>query len=646
MDFFERQDQARRKTWLLVLFFLLAAAGVVALVCLAAYLLVLMYLGYQPWRQEYWTGGDTARVLFWAGLVTALAILAGTAYKVHQLRSGGGEGVAAMLGGELVDPDTRDPAERRLVNVVEEMAIASGLAVPPVCVLRDEEGINAFAAGYTQADTVVGVTRGAVELLSRDELQGVVAHEFSHILNGDMRLNIRLIGVISGIMILSHTGYFLLRGAGRGRRVRGGNWQIALLGLMLLIIGSIGALFGNLIKAAVSRQREFLADAASVQFTRNPRGLAGALAKIGGLVKGSLLSSPNAPVASHMFFSNGVRHWFQALFATHPPLEERLLLIDPYWDGKYPLVEPPAPGLEAEAAILGLAARPAEAEPPPLKEPGPAPSAVATIGRLDEQHLAYARKLINSLPSGLAQAARKPYAAQAVIFGLLLDHNPEVRRRQLELLAAQADPALREQTEALLPDLEKLSPHARLPLLDLALPSLGKLFVTPQGFQEFKKIVVDLIKADRKVSLFEWMLHRALLRHLEQRLAPGRGISVKFSSLEQLAGQCSDVLSHLAHAGSLNPAEVEHAFKLGKSRLKVEGLQLKPPDRVPLRALDRSLADLRLAAPLLKRGLIEACAACITADRAVTVHEAELLRTVADTLDCPMPPLLPGQPLV
>ncbi len=293
-------------------------------------------LPFQWWHPEFFivTSGSVL-----------LVITIGSLYKMTML-SGGGESVALALGGRKVPANTRDLAERILLNVVEEMALASGTPVPPVYIMDDEEGINAFAAGTTPQNAVIGITRGAILTLKRDELQGVIAHEFSHILNGDMRLNIRLMGLLHGILVLALIGYMVLRIVGNSpgrvstRRSSddnkgAGGLILAILaaGVALLIIGYVGVFFAHLIKSAVSRQREFLADASAVQFTRNPSGIADALKKIGGWSKSSKITSPRAEESSHMFFGSAMMLSF---FATHPPLAQRIQRIDPNFKGNFP----------------------------------------------------------------------------------------------------------------------------------------------------------------------------------------------------------------------------------------------------------------------------------------------------------------------
>ena len=358
MDFFERQDQARRSTRRLIVYFIMAVILIILSIYIAA---IAIFLGFNlnadselPF--EWWN----SELFLWITGATVSVVVIGSLYKIFAL-SQGGVVVARSLGGRLIESNTPNPQERRLLNVVEEMAIASGTPVPSVFLLEKEKSINAFAAGFTPTDAVIGVTQGTLQILSRHELQGVIAHEFSHILNGDMRLNIRLIGVLNGILVIAMIGYAILRGTSRSSSSKkGGGGAVLAFGAALFIIGYVGVFFGKLIKSAVSRQREFLADASAVQFTRNPDGLAGALKKIGGLVHGSRIKSSKAEEASHLFFSDGMhgkaspflsmrnhkppvqtRSAF-SFMATHPPLETRIKRIDPSFRGRFPAVHVPS----------------------------------------------------------------------------------------------------------------------------------------------------------------------------------------------------------------------------------------------------------------------------------------------------------------
>jgi len=646
-NFFENQDAARRTTNHLILLFCLAVVAIAGML----YLLAVLVTGVEPASPNaeqmviapLWWQPDLA---VGVAIATLVVVGGGSLYKIAQLRSGGAV-VAEALGGKLISPGTRDAGERRLLNIVEEMAIASGVPTPSVYLLGNEQGINAFAAGFTPRDAVIGVTRGCVEQLSRDELQGVIAHEFSHILSGDMGLNIRLMGVIHGILIIGIIGYFLLRSslfAGSQRRSSRDNngLPIVAVGLGLMLIGFLGTFFGNLIKASVSRQREFFADASAVQFTRNPAGIAGALKRIGGYAGGSILVSPNAPEASHMYFSQGLRGGFQLLFATHPPLEERIRRIDPSWR---PEIRRERAGARRDAAVgtAGFAAGGPARVGAATGDAGIGNSALAQVGQPTAEHISYAAALVARLPSSVVDAAREPYGARAVIYALLIDAEGETRNRQLDQLARFGELGIDAETRRLLPEIEQLEPRFRLPLIDIALPSLAAL--SPDQYQAFKLNLRALIVADQKIELFEWVLQRMVFAHLRPRFERVKPPRIRHTSLRKLSEPCSVVLSILAHAGSPRADRVRAAFERGAAQLSRVAVALLPRERAGLRELDRALEGLAAADPSSREQLLKACAACIAADREVTQAEGELVRAIADGIGCPMPPLLPGQPL-
>jgi Zn-dependent protease with chaperone function len=629
--FYERQDTARRNTKWLVVMFVLAVIGIVGTTCVATALV----LGA--------TGGEIPLEAPAAAGVGALALIGGgSAFKIAQL-AGGGTVVAERLGGRRIFPNTTDPVERRLLNVVEEMALASGVPVPPVFLLTDEKGLNAFAAGFSPSDAVIGVTRGCAEQLTRDQLQGVIAHEFSHILNGDMRLNLRLIGVLHGILLMGLVGRELLRIAGRsgGGRSRNnknsGIVYLLLLGLVFMIVGFVGLFFGNLIKAAVSRQREFLADASAVQFTRNPDGIAGALKRIGAAIFGSKLISPRAAEASHMYFAEGLT----SIFATHPPLDERIRRIDPSWDGTYP---PPLPedavvGFDRQAAAFAGAAPHGEelleVENIPLQVVKYAADQVASPSEI---HREYIRELVAAMPPAVVDAAHDPYGARAFIYASLLDRDADVRMNQLRMLEQTAEPNVFELTLSLAKSVNQLDVRARLPLVDMTLPALRAL--SPSQYDQFMHCFTELVRADQRLGLFEWALHQILLRHLRPQFEKLQPKPIVYYGLQRLGGPISCLLSALARASQHDDAT---AFEAGARHLPEVGVQLLPAESCGLNDLNQALQELARVAPRHRGRLIDACAACICADRSVNVAEAELLRAVCDMLDCPMPPLLPGQ---
>lgn len=639
MDFFARQEEARRRTRALAGLFAAAVAAIVLAVYLAVRLL-LYNTGVQVGEEERDPFLDL-ELFAGTAAATLLVIAVGSIYKSAQLARGGSV-VAQALGGRPVQPNSTDAKERRLLNVVEEMALAAGLPVPSVYLLEKEPGINAFAAGLTSGDAVVAVTRGALDELSRDELQGVLGHEFSHILNGDMRINVRLAGLLHGILVIALIGYWILRGTGgrsSGSSKKGGG-GIALFGLALLVVGWVGVFFGRLIQAAVSRQREFLADSSAVQFTRNPAGLAGALARIASFGSGSAIASHQSEEVGHFFFADGVAKRFFGFLATHPPIAERIRRLDPSL----------APPVEAsEATPLGdLAAALAGSDDAAVvtsraagtsRSPSKAAAFVAAAGRLDAGTVANANALLAGLPGGLREAAREPLTAQALVLGLLLDPRPEVRDAQLTAVAESGNNPLLGELRQLEPSLAAIATSARLPLVDLTLPALRRL--SPEQYADFDRLIERLVAADSRIGLFEFSLQRVLRRHLASRFGGRPQTGVRFTSISQVREPSHLLLSALAWCGGGDPGQPERAFEAGIALLPGAAAppQLTPRERCGLAEIDRALADLATAAPAVRRSLLTACAATVAADRIATADELELLRAIADSLGCPIPPV-------
>lgn len=643
-DFFERQSDARRSTkWLVAMFcfsviFIVLTVFVVAAGAMGAFSQYQEATQFDSFNNNRGGPDPWLAPMAISGGVLAL-ISGGTLFKVAALR-GGGTTVAEGVGGKLVSPNTSDPVEKRLVNIVEEMALASGVPVPPVYLLAEEHGINAFAAGYSPSDAVVAVTRGTAEQLSRDELQGVVAHEFSHILNGDMRLNIRMIGILHGILLLGLIGRLLVRIAGHSGRGSSKNnpaIYFFLVGLVMLILGLLGTFLGGLIKAAISRQREYLADASAVQFTRNPDGIAGALKRIGGAVVGSRVKHPRASEVSHMYFSQGVWEGFTGLMATHPPLAKRIARLDPQWDGKFPDVPPTQAGVAEVAGAAGLVGAEGLSDEVPVEV---VEQAADQVGHPTRLHRHYANQLVAALPSEILDCVREPYGARAVIFALLLDQTEEVRGVQMAVLQELAAPDVVKLTEKLTPAVASLDARARLPLVDMSLPALRSM--AKSQYRDFARAFSKLVEADNRLGLFEWTLHRILLRHLRpqfERAAPPR---IAFYSLKRLGEPCSVLLSTLAYAGH-TVDDARQAMAEAAAHIPEVRLELLPTGACGLPQLDKALTQLSRVAAKHRERLIDACAAAICADDEVKIREAELLRGISDMLDCPMPPLLPGQ---
>lgn len=641
MDFFTAQDRARKSTIGLVFYFALAIISLILLTNL-------LITGVLTWTglgmNESLSIDQLKREFDWHtfGLVgggVVIVVLIGSLYKMVQLNSGG-KVVAESLGGKLISQNSQDPLQRRLLNVVEEMAIAAGTPVPPVYVLQNEAGINAFAAGLNPGDAVIGITQGCLEELNRDQLQGVMAHEFSHILNGDMRLNIRLIGVLHGILIIGIIGYYILRSMTLSRRSRsssnsnGALIQLA-LGGGLMVIGYAGTFFGNLIKASVSRQREYLADASAVQFTRNPDGIADALKRIGGFKAHAYVESSAARETSHLFFGTALHSLFGTLFATHPPLEKRIRRIQPQWDGQFDKQLPkndqtrdqPSPASKKTVASAATVTAATEMI-----------QALNSIGQVDDIHINHARKLIDGIPATILEAVREPYGARAVIYLLLISPVKGVREKQLNQLQQHGDRGIYQVALKLLPEMGRLDASRRLPLIDLALPSLRQLSM--HQYRLFKQNLAALITADNRINLFEWALQRILLHHLNADFNKRPPPRAKFHSLERLKTETTLLLSLLACTKQVNSVTAEEAFRAGQTVLQQDDLSLLPKSGLNLNNLNSAIDRLSQVKPLAKPQLLKACVAVITADGTVSPQEAELIRAFAATLDCPFPPML------
>lgn len=720
-DFFGNQERARKNTGRLIFYFILAVVLIILSVYVAVSLAWLALSGQTESKDLAQTVGAwrLADPMLFAVIASGTIglIALGSLYKIAALGKGGAA-VALMLGGRRINPASTNPDERKVLNVVEEMAIASGVPVPDVYLLDNESGINAFAAGFSPASCVIGVTRGTATRLSRDELQGVIAHEFSHILNGDMRLNIRLIGLLHGILLIGITGRVImeaiLRGGLRGRRSSsskkdgGGGAAILVilaLGGALMAIGYIGVFFGKLIKAAVSRQREFLADASAVQFTRNPEGIGGALMKIGGLSKGAKISNAHAMEASHMFFGNALKSAFSGgWLATHPPIPERIRAIFPSWDGKIPEFKQsdneavreaaeyerkieehrqrtkagagsppplplpfplPIPGTQGGAGLPGMpagggipgmpggamglagaealaqAAGGIGAQPGGFRYNVPPERLMREIGQLNPNTIEHATTMLSAIPDSMREAARHPMGARAVVAAILLSPDAAVREQQLrhvgEQLGAEALDYLRQMREAV----ESLGPAARLPLLELAMPALRAL--GPEDVKKFLENVEGLAEADQRVSLFEFALLKILRHHLEPVMSGkvDRAI-VRYYSMNAVVEDVAVALSAMAYAGSGDEAARRHAFAAGMARLgeTARPLDMLPVEQCTVQRLDEALDRLRQSIPGVKRRVMEVLAWATAADGKVTIEEAELLRAMGDTLDCPIPPLV------
>jgi Zn-dependent protease with chaperone function/uncharacterized tellurite resistance protein B-like protein len=639
LEFFDLQDSARRASRWLLLWYLLAVGFVVVSfnVAVALVYAVLAIFGALPLA-----GGET---LVWHGLwrtywhavlhvpaglhyavsgAVAATILAVSGWRLWQL-SEGGPAVAHLLGAHYLERSRATASEAKLLNVVEEMAVASGIAVPPVYLLANEDAVNALVAGHSPNEAVIIATRGAVQQLSRDELQGVMGHEFSHILNGDMALNVRLVALLAGIACFGEWGeHLVLKAGGEARATdrehRGGLVLFALFGIAIAFIGFPGLLAAEAIKAAISRQRELLADAASVQFTRNPEGIAGALDSVLVLRAGTTLRSAYAFQLSHMFFLPAIARWWA--YPTHPPIEERIRRVHPRFQREdYRRTRHAAQYRDSARAVLDGAGN-------VVKVVGGLTGAAALVEAPRAEHVDQARRLLERLPQALRARLATPDGAEQVMFGLVIARDGPLREQQLSLLGARAQHVGAAQFE-----LGPVGEGQALLLIELALPALRQL---PQQRRDaFLADVQRIVEADRKLTLAEFVQATLLRQHLRE--GAGKPIRTKFGTLQEVAGDAHVVLSLIAQV-SLSDTGAAHA-----KGAAILGIGLGGPLSVAELSAARvgeALERLRQLAPFEKPRLLKACLEAAAADGRFRLAEVELVRVVAATLDCPLPPVI------
>lgn len=631
-DFFARQRQARLNTAKLLPYLVIAIAltsGCIYALCIGIWVLILPIAGFfssslasmhskdlqVPFVHRFWVPWLFCLIL---ASTVALVIVA-MIRKFIQLRQGGWF-VAIQLGGIRVNPKTENPDERRLRNVVEEMAIASASPVPDVYILPSENSINAFAAGHTTADVVIGVTSGALYVLNRDELQGVVAHEFSHIVNGDVHLNMRVSGIVAGIYSVTLMSYAMMT-LGEEREVEDKTFIEIILdlargavGFLLAFIGFNGALGARMIKSAVCREREFLADAAAVQFTRYPDGLAGALKKAEAWAAERILL-PAAEEMSHIFFNN-LRDDDQFEWSsTHPPVAERIKRLDPMFNKS---IEPLQWKAKKEAR---------ESERP--REPliAPAIRLEHLVNAIQKPVLDHGAQLLSSLPAELVRAARDSLGARGIMFALL------------SASRAQVDSFIVDEVTRLQPLVNALDVHAKLPLVALTFPALRTL-----SFEEYQAFVDQLeriIESDHQVDLFEFALQKMVARNLDPHFKGVTKQKVCYLRITPLAPFCSVLLSSLAHAGQDTPEQAEAAFRQGCTTLAIpaDDMRFLPLNECDLRRVNEALDELAQAVEGIRNLILNAAVQVISADGMLRIEEAELLRAIADSLGCAIPPL-------
>lgn len=643
MDFFREQDIARRNTRVLVALF-------IAAVLLLIVLTNIIIAGALFWQTSQQSMPDSDTLAFWLARVdwrlfftvgAGIAGVIGVVALLNWLRfAQGGRAVAEALGARPAQPATTDPLERRAQNIVQELSLAANMPVPPLYILDDERGINAFAAGVTPSNAVVAITRGAMIQLNREELQGVIGHEFSHILNGDMRLSIRLAAMLRGITFIGDIGTVLLRSASysRPRRAnkkddRGG---VLALGLGLYLVGLLGGLMAGLIKSAISKQKEYLADASSVQFTRNPNGIGNALKVIGGYTPGTLIHSARAEELSHLFFGQ-VKHRLWTLFATHPPLDKRIRKIDPSWNGQF--IERRTEHSAYAAAHLADEMGNAQARRALMATGLAAAVPIDYLQNIETKNAANAAPSAEpmaptpagpTLATAVLEAATDPLGAMALILGLLW-HRGEGYARQIEALNAANIRGLEHLVAQYGDELATLTPELRLPLIELCLPALKQMSVAQ--YQTFKQLLMRFIKADARIDLFEWSLYQLVRHYLDPEFARVTPSKPRYATLKSVSKPLAVALGTLALQGD---EDTGTAFARGAQLLDI-AITFPTQDKLTVAGFSQSITQLADCYPLLKVTLLKAMATVAGHDNHISSRELTLIKAIAAVIDCPLP---------
>lgn len=654
MNFYKAQDDAHKKTKILVFYYFLAVLATIISMHLAVSLIRLLALSSTLRSAHYNESTSFVEVSYLDALldpIGALLVMGGTAvlifggwlFKSIEI-SGGGETIARSLGARLVDPNTRDSEEKQLINVVEEMAISSGLPVPQVWLMDNDQGINAFAAGSQPGNAVIGVTRGTMQRLNRAELQGVIAHEFSHILNGDMRMNGRLLSMLHGLLLISILGYSLMRlayfsSSSRSRDREGNNLGVALIliAISMIIIGSVGAFFASMIQAAISRQREYLADASAVEFTMDPSGISGALKKIGGSSYGANVSSAKAVECEHMFLApSGM---FRFGMASHPPLAERIQLIEPNWAGEFS--DSSIRTIEQQHELRNTQQQAA----PPMNEQF---SQVLTgvmlegaIGESGNAKLSKGQSISDRISQKWLDAAHDKHQAQLMIFGMLIAVDGGLQQTERAKLNEEIGTEMAQISVHWHTELKDLHSTVKIALLDICVPSLRQL--GRLEYERFIELTHYLIESDSRVDLFEFMLQKVLQRHLDAHFIRQASPSVKYYKINDVLHEVNVILSTIAGVGGHSLEGVQSAYKAATVELSKKftvALSLLPPEECGVDKIELAIERLEKASSIVKKELLDSCIIAINHDEEVTSEEAELLRATADALGCTIAPFI------
>lgn len=595
MNFFDHQEKARRATRVMV--------GLFA-VSLALITTAMFFIGMIVSRLL--SPGDPLVGAAWVAGAALVVMLVSSMVKVATLK-GGGDVIAENVGGVRVPANTKDPMLRRYRNVVEEMALASGVPIPKTYILPQEKGINAFAAGFDMNNAVIAVTQGALDQLNRQELQAVVAHEFSHILNGDMRLNIKLIGVVHGLLVIALGGRFLATHTGGRSREAG---AIAAIGILIMALGWIGVWCGKIIKASISRQREFLADASAIQFTRQNEGMSGALQKIAGINNNAVINHHTAnEEMSHMFFE--MSH-LSGMFSTHPPILERIKRVDPsfntslFKEKKKTWLGSPPNGMQEDIA-LGFASN----------------DGIVVV----DQDLKVAQHWSEEL-YGLKDIARNNQQAKALLLQILWSEHP-FSHQQAWLENAQSLIVLSPDIDKKIKDVD----HSLLfPLVQMVLGTIHQL--PPEQWEAIENVLNRRQSHINTFSTYEYCMHTAVIHSLDAWRHPKRTLGQ--GKIKNHMNNVEHVLLWIASISSVRLEEQKSNFNKGLKFLDPNA-DPKPYQAVTYQQLNKSWEVLRDLSSGYKQQIVEAAYIVAKCDRNLNSDECNVIRLMGLILDHPLP---------
>lgn len=629
MNFYKAQDIAKRKTRYLILLF-----SVVLFLLIVFSSVVLIFIFAFSTSQASFSSvlsslfSDEYRPIFYAASVFIIGGALLSSFSKNKQLSKGGSVIAASMGGIKLAFNTKSLNERKLLNVVEEMAIASGMPVPDVFILKSEKGINAFAAGNEPSDAAIGVTQGCIEKLTRQQLQGVIGHEFSHILNGDMRLNSHIILFTHGVGFIGDLGRILVHS--RRVSVKGNRVGVKLAGGVLLILGWLGSVSGRIIQAGVSRQREFLADASSVQFTRDPSAIAGALKVIGGEKASSIIKNKIAKEIAHMFFGEGFKNPFSLLFNTHPPIEKRILSVEPEWDGEF---------LES---VLNENLSYSFTTGTPVKQSTMIvlPMALQILSRagvnVDKLTVSNQDKL-----NQLILKTREPFDAMILVIAVLI-YKEQISTAFLKNLSLNFEKLktekLLEMVNQQVTLLSNVGLSNYLPLIELAMPSLKMLSLNQ--YLPLKSLLKSIMAKDGKETVFEKSIYQLVIHYLDKHFGLLESARVRYYFANQIAAEVQVVLSVVLYFGSEKLENKKYLFEKSLTDLGILRGSLKLIEAASAeKRFDEAMDKLAYCSKSLKLKLVETFAFCVEHDAEVNQVEMELVFALAITLETPLPRL-------